>query len=139
MLVPLGSLAAAQTQATAATLQHLHQFLDYESTYHDAKFHLSASPMILTIHSDASYLSESQVRSHAVGILYLSSLHNPATTAPSNGAVHITSVIIKHVMSMAAESELGALFYIAQDACSIRVTLEELGHPQPPTAIQTDN
>jgi hypothetical protein len=29
--------------------------------------------------------------------------------------------------------------YIAQDACSIRVTLEELGHPQPPTAIQTNN
>jgi hypothetical protein len=42
-------------------------------------------------------------------------------------------------MSSAAEAELAALFYIAQDACSICVTIEELGHPQPPTAIQTDN
>jgi hypothetical protein len=40
-------------------------------------------------------------------------------------------------MSSALEADLGALFYIAQDACSIRVTLEELGHPQP--AIQKDN
>jgi hypothetical protein len=139
MLVPLGSLAAAQTKATSVTLQHLHQFLDYASTYPDAKVRFSASPMILTIHSDASYLSESQARSRAGGIFYLSSNHDPTNPAPTNGAVHITSVILKHVMSSAAEAELGALFYIAQDACSLRVTLDELGHPQPPTAIQTDN
>jgi hypothetical protein len=95
--------------------------------------------MILTIHSDASYLSESQARSRARVIFYFSSKHDPATPAPTNGAVHITSVIIKHVMSSTAEAELVALFYIAQDACSIRVTLEQLGHPQPPSAIQTDN
>jgi hypothetical protein len=35
--------------------------------------------------------------------------------------------------------KLAALFYIAQDACRLRVTLEELGHPQPPTTIQIDN
>lgn len=139
MLVPLGSLAAAQTTATTATLQHLTQFLDYSSTYPDATVRFSASPMILTVHSDASYLSESHARSRAGGIFYLSGPHDPVTPVPTNGAVHITSVILKHVMSSAAEAELAALFYIAQDACSIRVTLEELGHPQPPTAIQTDN
>jgi len=42
-------------------------------------------------------------------------------------------------MSLAAEAELRALFFIAQDSCSTRVTLKELGHPQPLTAIQTDN
>jgi hypothetical protein len=67
MLVPLGSLATAQTKATTATLQHLHQFLYYASTYTDAKVRFSASPMILTIHSDVSYLSESQAQSRAVG------------------------------------------------------------------------
>jgi hypothetical protein len=139
MLVPLGSLAAAQNKATTARLQHLHQFLDYASTYPDAKVRFSASPMILTIHSDALYLSKSQARSRAGCIFYLSSKHDPATSAPTNGAVHITSVIIKHVMSSTAEAELAALFCIAQDACSIRITLEELGHPQPPSAIQTDN
>jgi hypothetical protein len=117
----------------------LHQFLDYAIIYPDAKDRFSASHMILTIHSDASYLSKAQGRSGAGGILHLSSLHDPPTPAPTNGAVHITSVIIKHVMSSAAEDELVALFYIAQDACSIRVTLEEVGHPEPLTAIQRDN
>jgi hypothetical protein len=42
-------------------------------------------------------------------------------------------------MSSVAEAEHGALFYIAQDACSLRVTLERLGHLQPSTAFQTDN
>jgi hypothetical protein len=54
-------------------------------------------------------------------------------TAPSTAPASL------HVASSAAEAELAALFYIAQEACSFRVTLEELGHPQQPTAIQTDN
>jgi hypothetical protein len=43
------------------------------------------------------------------------------------------------VMSSAAEAELGALFINAKTAVSMRRTLEELGHPQPRTPIQTDN
>jgi hypothetical protein len=116
ILVPLGSLAAAQTQAASATLQHLNQFLDYASTYPDAKVGFSASPIIPTIHSDAFYLSESQARSRAGGISFLGSHHDPANTAATNGAVRITSVILKHVMSLAAEADFEALFYIAQDA-----------------------
>jgi hypothetical protein len=139
MLVLLGSRAAAQTKATMDTLQQLNQFLDYASTHPDAKVRFSASPMILIVHSDASYLSDSQVCSCAGGFFYLNSKHDPANPAPTNGTFHITSVIIKHIMSSTAESELAALFYIAQDACRIHVTLEELGHPQPPTAIQTDD
>jgi hypothetical protein len=60
MLVPLGSLAAAQTKAISATLQQLNQFLVNSSTYLDANVRFSASTMFLTIHSDASYLSESE-------------------------------------------------------------------------------
>lgn len=139
MLVTLGSLAAAQSKATTATLAHLNQFLDYASTHPDAKVRFTSSPMVLNIHSDASYLSESQARSRAGGIFFLSTAHDPNTSSPLNGAIHITSVILKHVMASAAEAELAALFYTAQDACSLRETLSELGHPQPPTAIQTDN
>jgi hypothetical protein len=43
------------------------------------------------------------------------------------------------VLSSATEAELGALFYNAKDATAFRVTLDELGHIQPPTPIQTDN
>jgi hypothetical protein len=46
---------------------------------------------------------------------------------------------MKNVMSSAAEAELGALFHNATEACSLRTILEEMGHPQPPTPIQTDN
>jgi hypothetical protein len=42
-------------------------------------------------------------------------------------------------MSSAAEAELGALFINAKTAVSMRQTLEEMGHPQPHTHIQTNN
>ena len=42
-------------------------------------------------------------------------------------------------MSSAAEAELGGLFINAKEAVPLRNTLEELGHPQPPTPIRTDN
>ena len=42
-------------------------------------------------------------------------------------------------MTLAAESELGGLFFNTQDAIILRTTLEELGHPQPPTPIKTEN
>ncbi len=57
----------------------------------------------------------------------------------NNGAVLNISQIIKAVMSSAAEAELAALFINAKTAVSMRQMLEELGHPQPPTLIQTDN
>jgi hypothetical protein len=46
---------------------------------------------------------------------------------------------MREVVSSAAEAELAALFHNGKDACPIRVCLEELGHPQPPTPIKTDN
>ena len=42
-------------------------------------------------------------------------------------------------MSLAAEAEIGATFLNAKDVLPIRTTLEELGHPQPPTPMQVDN
>ena len=47
--------------------------------------------------------------------------------------------IIRAAVSSAAEAELGALFINAKAAVSMRQTLEEMGHPQPLTPIQTDN
>ena len=43
------------------------------------------------------------------------------------------------VASLAAEAELGALFLNAREAKILRITLHELGHPQPPTPIHVDN
>jgi hypothetical protein len=57
----------------------------------------------------------------------------------TNGAILIISKVLKHVMSSAAEAEIGAVFIIAKEGAVIRTTLEELGHPQPPTPMETDN
>jgi hypothetical protein len=42
-------------------------------------------------------------------------------------------------MSSAAEAEIGSIFINAKEAAPLRVMLEEMGHHQPPTPIQTDN
>ncbi len=47
--------------------------------------------------------------------------------------------IIKNVMSLVAEAELGALYLNAKETVYLRQILHEMGHPQPPTPIQTDN
>jgi hypothetical protein len=57
----------------------------------------------------------------------------------NNGAVLNISQIIKAVMSSAAEAKLAALFINTKTAVSIQKTLEEMGHPQSRTPIQTDN
>ena len=98
-------------------------------TYH-------ASDMKLAAHSDASYLSEPKARSRAGGHFFLSS----DTQAPANnGAVLNIAHIIKHVMTSATEAELVALYIMAREAVYIRIILEEMGHKQPPTPLQTDN
>ena len=47
--------------------------------------------------------------------------------------------LLKHVVSSAAEAEVGGLFQNAQTGIIIRRILEHLGHPQPPTPLKTDN
>ena len=41
-------------------------------------------------------------------------------------------------MESAAGAELGDLLLNCQEAVPIRITLEEMGHPQPPTPVQVD-
>ena len=42
-------------------------------------------------------------------------------------------------MSSATEAETAGLFHNAQEGAMLRTILTEMGHPQPPTPIQTDN
>jgi hypothetical protein len=42
-------------------------------------------------------------------------------------------------MSSATKAELAGLYIMARKAIYIRIILEELGHAQPPTSLQTDN
>jgi hypothetical protein len=136
MLTALSSIASEQANPTARTMEKCKQFLDYAATQGEAVITYRASDMKLAIHSDASYLSEPKARSRAGGHFFCS--ENVADPA-DNGAVLTVATIIKQVMSSAAEAELGGLFINAKKAVPIRTTLEELGHKQSNTPIQTDN
>jgi len=109
----------------------------------DAAVRYHKSEMVLRIHSDASYLSETEARSRAGGFFYLGDNtddSSPEAPPPTlNGAIHINSSIMNNVMASATEAEVGALFQNAQDGCTFRQCLLFLGHPQPATPIQTDN
>ena len=136
MLTALSSIASAQAEPTEDTLINIKIFLDYAATHQDAVLTYHASDMVLVVHSDASYLSEPKARSRAGGHFFMASNTEDAT---NNGAVLNIAQLIKAVMSSAAEAELGALYINAREAVPMRNLLHEMGHPQPPTPMQTDN
>jgi hypothetical protein len=57
----------------------------------------------------------------------------------TNGAILIVSKVFKHVMSSAAEAEIGSVFINAKEGAVLRTTLEELGHKHPLRPMETDN
>ncbi len=61
------------------------------------------------------------------------------TDPHNNGAVLNITQLIKAVMSLAAEAELGTLYINACKAVPMCQLLTEMGHIQPRTPIQTDN
>ena len=136
MLPALSAIASQQSAPTEQTWKKIEQLMDYAFCNPDAIVTYKASNMVLAIHSDASYLSESKARSRAGGHFYLS---NNSQFPPNNGAVLNLSTIIDAVMSSAAEAELGALYINAREAVPMRILLEEMGHPQPKTPMQMDN
>ena len=92
--------------------------------------------MVLAVHSDASYLSESKARSLAGGHFFMS---KDVSFPPNNGAVLNIAQIMKKIMSLAAEVEIGDMYVNAREAVPARQSLNEMGHHQPRTPMQTDN
>jgi hypothetical protein len=90
--------------------------------------------MILYIHSDTSYISEREAKSREGGFFYIGNSADTAKTL-TNGELLIISTVLKHVMSSAAEAEIGTVFINAKEGAVLRTTLEELGHPQPPPPL----
>ena len=92
--------------------------------------------MVLTVHSGASYLRKSKARSRAGGHFFMS---KDVSLPPNNGAVLNIAQMMKTVMSSAAEVEIWAMYVNAREAVPARKILNEMGHLQPRTPIQTDN
>ena len=111
ILTALSSLASQHAAPTDKTKRRAMQLLDYLATQEEAVLTYRASNMVLAIHSNASYLSETNARSRAGGHFFLS---RDDPVPPDNGAILSIAQIIKAVMSSAAEAELGALYICAR-------------------------
>ncbi len=141
MTVPiaLSSIAIEQTRATTKTMSRCTQLLDYLASNANAKIRFYASDMILNIHSDALYLSESKARSRTCGHFFMGWVPKNDKPIRLNGAFFVNTTIMRFVVASAAEAELGALFRNCQDGIIFRLTLENLGHIQPKTPVHCDN
>jgi hypothetical protein len=137
MLTALSAIGSAQAKPTKKTMTCCKHFLDYAATNKDAVITYKKSNMVPVVHSDISYLlSEPKACSHAGGHFFMSSdVEDPI----ENRAVFNLSQLIKAVMSSAAEAKLGAQYINTRVAVPQQFSLEEIGHTQPPTPIQTDN
>jgi hypothetical protein len=103
--------------------------------------------MVLYVESDASYLSETKARSRYAGYHYLSNMSThptqpgqpPHLASQLNGPINVPCKIMREILSSSSEAKLAGLFYNGKEVAPKCITLEELGHPQPPTSIITDN
>jgi hypothetical protein len=145
-LAAIGSIACQQVKPTKQTVDAIICLLNYVASNPDGSVKYIAGDMILWVESDASYLSESKARSRFAGFHNLSSCPNPDrppkpdNLPPAlNGAINVPSKILRKIVSSASKGELAGLFYNGKEAVPKRITLDELGHSQPPTPMITDN
>jgi hypothetical protein len=95
--------------------------------------------MVLNIHSDAAYLSETRARSRVAGYYFLGAVPQNKRAIQLNGNIFVMCGIMKFVVASAVEAKLGALFMNNKEAKILRLVLGEMGHTQPPTPIHCDN
>eukprot|EP00957_Ditylum_brightwellii_P057218 4335667-Ditylum_brightwellii.AAC.2 len=140
----INTIIAQQGNLTINIAKDMVHLLNYCSTHPDAVLRYSTSRMILHIHSDALYSFKTEAHSQAGGHFFLSSASEdpnkpPNAPVPLNGPIHTVCKILRTVMASATEAEIGALFINACKGEEFRLTLEEMGHSQPPTPVMTDN
>jgi len=133
ILAALYAIGADQAKATENTRQYTQQLLDYLATHPNATIRYYASNMILNTHSNAAYLVAPKAWSRAAGYFFLGWLLQNRQPIRLNGSIYTLCKLLKLVAGSAAEAKLGALFLYTQNVKIIRCTLEEMGHPQPPT------
>jgi hypothetical protein len=110
VLMALSTIVMLQAHPTKNTMTRCIQLLDYPAMHADAKIRFYASDMIMNIHSDVSYLSESKTLSRACGHFFMGWKPEDNQPIKLNGAFYTNSVILKFIVMSAAEAELGALF-----------------------------
>ncbi len=135
MLPSLNEISREQAKPTSKTSIKIDNLLHYAATFPDAVIQINASDMIMHVDSDAAYLVLPNAKSRIAGYYYFSDKDGTYINAP----FHIVCKTLKNVVSSAAEAETGGLFINGQEIIPLRYILEQIGHPQPPTPLKTDN
>ena len=137
ILPALNEIASEQANPTEKNKQKAQQLMDYVATYPKAYIRYYASKIIPNIDSNAAYFIALKARSRVVKYYHLTGDHtqNPKL----NEDIRVECKTLRHVVSSAAETEVGGVFHNAKIAIPIRNLRHALGHLQPPTSIKTDN
>jgi hypothetical protein len=92
-----------------------------------------------------TYQKQSNAQLMCAGYFFLLA-HDPSKPpqpkdpeATPDAPIHVLCSIMHEIVSSAAEAKLGRLFNNGKDGCPSHTCLEELGHPQLPTPLKTDN
>ncbi len=139
VLMDLSSIASKQTRGTTNTMAKAKQLLDSLVMHPNATIWFRASDMVLNVHSDMSYLSETNAHSRACGHFFMGWLPKNGDPIKLNGAFFTLCTIFCFVVALAAKAELGALFLNCKEGIIFQLTLEELGYPQPQTPVHCNN
>jgi hypothetical protein len=131
LIMPINVLASEQSNATEITADKVIKPLNYCNTHPETKILYHASDMILHIHGDASYLSENEARSRAGGFFYMGNTTTNVKTL-TNRAILVVSKILKHVISSAANAEIGAVLINAKGRSCPQENIGVSGTPTPP-------
>jgi hypothetical protein len=86
VLMALSLIAIEQMKGTTSTMDKAKQLLDYLATHPDATIRNHASDMVMNVHSDASYLLESDACSRACGHFFMGWSPNDSDPIQLNGA-----------------------------------------------------
>ncbi len=93
----------------------------------------------MNIHSDASYISESDAPSRTCGHFFMGWSPKDGDPIKLNGAFFTLCSILRFVVASAAKAELCALFLNCKEGMIFCLALEELGHLQPKTQVHCNN
>ena len=96
VLMGLSSIAVEQTKATEKTMERCINLLNYLVTNQDAKVVFRASDMVMNIHSDASYLSKTNLRSRSCGHFFMGWMPKNDKRIQLNGAFYVSDVLLWH-------------------------------------------
>ncbi len=110
VLMALSSIASEQTRGTTNTMSKAKQLLEYLATHPDLTIRFRAFNMILKIHLDASYLSETKAHSRACRHFFMVWSLKDGDPIKLNGAFFTLCTILRFVVASAAKAELSALF-----------------------------